>query len=48
MNIFQNIFKNKNKDVIEQDDPEPRLSIAEIESIVEQSVNEKIDKLWNN
>ena len=33
---------------MEQDDPEPRLSTAEIETIVEQSVNEKIEKLWNN
>ncbi len=48
MNIFQNLFKNKNKEVVEQDDPEPRLSTAEIEKIVEQNVDEKIAKLWNN
>ena len=49
MKIFQNLFKSKvNKEAMEQDDPEPRLSIAEIERIVEQNVNEKIERLWNN
>ncbi len=49
MKLFQNLFKSKaNKEAMEQDDPEPRLSIAEIERIVEQNVDEKIDRLWNN
>ncbi|MBO6232715.1 MAG: hypothetical protein J6N78_01435 [Clostridia bacterium] len=49
MKLFQNLFKSKtNKEGMEQDDPEPRLSISQIEEIVEQNVNEKIDRLWNN
>ncbi len=49
MKLIQNLFKSKaNKETMEKDDPEPRLSIAEIEKIVEQNVNEKIERLWNN
>ena len=49
MKIFQNLFKSKNtKNEMEQDDPEPQLSSSDIEKIVEQNVNEKIEKLWNN